>query len=83
MLYEVITVDVSCIPDADIGTEVTVIGRDGSEFISVEALAKLCDKFPYELVCDLSKRIPRIYTKGELVVGIKDYTRDMYRDFLY
>ncbi|WP_276979878.1 alanine racemase [Johnsonella ignava] len=76
-------VDVSCIPDADIGTEVTVIGRDGSEFISVESLAKLCDKFPYELVCDLSKRIPRIYTKGELVVGIKDYTRDMYRDFLY
>ena len=76
-------VDVSEIPEADTGTEVTIIGSDGAEAISVESLASLCDKFPYELVCDLSKRIPRIYVRGGMVVGIKDYTRDMYRDFLY
>lgn len=54
-------VDVTDIPDVKSGDEVTLMGRDGEEFISVETLGELSGRFPYEFVCDVSKRVPRVY----------------------
>lgn len=54
-------VDVTDIPDVKAGDEVTLMGRDGDEFISVETLGELSGRFPYEFVCDVSKRVPRVY----------------------
>ena len=54
-------VDVTDIPDVKAGDEVTLMGRDGDEFISVETLSELSGRFPYEFVCDVSKRVPRVY----------------------
>ena len=66
-------VDVSDIKDIKIGDEVTLIGKDMDEFISVEELASLADSFNYEFVCDLGKRIPReFYFKGKKI-GTLDY----------
>ena len=45
------------------GDEVTLMGRDGDEFISVETLGDLSGRFSYEFVCEISKRVPRIYIK--------------------
>lgn len=56
--------DVSHIPDASEGDTVTLIGRDGAEEISADFLGELSGRFNYELVCDLGKRIPRLYTGG-------------------
>lgn len=56
-------VDVSEIPDVKAGDEVTLIGRDGEEQISVDTLGELSGRFPYEFVCDITKRVPRIYIK--------------------
>lgn len=56
-------VDVTGIPGVQAGDEVTLIGRDGEEFISVEELGDLCGRFSYEFVCEISKRVPRIYIK--------------------
>ncbi|MCM1187798.1 MAG: alanine racemase [bacterium] len=61
-------VDVSKIPDAEQDDEVVLLGADGKECISAEALGGLSGRFNYELICDLSRRLPRVYTKrGEVV----------------
>lgn len=54
-------VDVTNIPEAKEGDKVTLIGRDGEEELSADMLGELSGRFNYELICDLGKRIPRIY----------------------
>ena len=56
-------VDVTDIPEVKAGDEVTLMGRDGEEFISVETLGDLSGRFSYEFVCGISKRVPRVYIK--------------------
>ncbi|MCH5274361.1 MAG: alanine racemase [Lachnospiraceae bacterium] len=58
-------VDVTDIPEVREGDRVTLMGRDGEEEISAEMLGELSGRFNYELVCMLSKRIPRVYIGGE------------------
>jgi alanine racemase len=43
------------------GEEVTVIGGYGEERIGVERMANLLHTINYEIVCDLGKRVPRVY----------------------
>ena len=54
-------VDVTDIPDVKAGDKVTLLGRDGNEEITADMLGELSGRFPYELVCCISKRVPRIY----------------------
>ena len=56
-------VDITKIPDAKAGDEVTLIGKDGKEFISIEKFGDLSRRFSYEFACDISKRVPRVYIK--------------------
>lgn len=64
------------IPDAAEGDEVTLIGTDGAQRITMEEMGGLSGRFNYELACDLGKRIPRVYTKGGRVTESKDYYDD-------
>lgn len=66
-------VDVTNIPDVKEGDMVTLIGRDGDESISIEEVANLVGSFNYELVCDIGKRVPRVYYKEGKKVGTADY----------
>ncbi len=43
------------------GEEVVLIGRQGKNRISAEELAALSGTIPYEIVCGLGSRIPRVY----------------------
>ena len=56
-------VDITKIPDAKAGDEVTLIGKDGKEFISIEKFGDLSGRFSYEFACDISPRVPRVYIK--------------------
>ena len=64
--------------DAHEGDLVTLIGKDGNEEITVEELSELAGTFNYEFVCDLGKRIPRVYYRNGEVVCMKDYFDDPY-----
>ena len=59
---DMILVDVTDIPDVQAGDEVVIFGRQGDEMISVEELAVKGKTIPYEILCSVSKRVPRIYT---------------------
>ncbi len=77
-------VDVTDIPEADVWTEVTLLGesRPAADRITVDEIAATGGGFTYEIVCDIGKRVPRVYLRGGRVVGTKDYFDDVYRDFL-
>ncbi len=66
-------VDVTHIEGASFGDKVTLIGRDGNEHISVEMLGELSGRFNYEFICDLGKRIPRVYVKNGMIAEQVDY----------
>ncbi|RDU23010.1 alanine racemase [Anaerosacchariphilus polymeriproducens] len=66
-------VDVSGIDDVKDGDEVVLIGEQQGEYITVEELSELCGRFNYEFICDLGKRIPRVFYKNGKIVEKKDY----------
>ena len=74
-------VDLSGIPEAKRFDEVTLIGEDGSEAVTADELAGLIGTINYELVCDISKRVPRVYYRSGKRVGSKDYFDDIYEPF--
>jgi alanine racemase len=57
-------VDISHIRGVAVGDEVILIGRDNGNGKSVDAveLARLCESVPYEILCGLSQRVPRVYS---------------------
>ncbi|MDO5291642.1 MAG: alanine racemase [bacterium] len=62
-------VDVTDLSEVKVGDKVTLIGTDGYETITVEELADLAYTFNYEFVCDISKRVPRVYYKNGKKIG--------------
>ena len=65
-------VDVTQIPDVKFGDKVTLVGRDGEEFLPVEVLSDMSGRFNYEFVCDINKRVPREYISGGKVIWQED-----------
>lgn len=61
-------VDVTNIPDAKDGDSVIIMGSDGKNTVSAEELANIASTINYEIVCDVGKRVPRVYVKnGEVI----------------
>jgi alanine racemase len=59
-------IDVSHIPDVAVGDQVTLLGRDNGNVISAEEWAGKVGSISYEVFCQVSKRVPRIYTEADL-----------------
>ena len=49
-------------PDIKLGQKVTLIGRQGNEEILLSELATHAKTIPWELLCSITKRVPRVYT---------------------
>lgn len=68
-------VDVTDMPGVSVGDVVTLIGRDGEETLSVEEISEMAGSFNYEFVCDVSRRVPRVYIKNGKPVSVVNYLR--------
>ncbi|SET44685.1 alanine racemase [[Clostridium] polysaccharolyticum] len=66
-------VDVTDIPGVSEGDIVTLVGKDGDECITVEELAAMSHSFNYEFVCDIGKRVPRVYYYRGEKAGTYDF----------
>ena len=53
-------VDITDIEDVREFDEVLLFGRD----LPVEILANMCDTINYEMICAVSRRVPRVYIKN-------------------
>ena len=57
-------VDVTHIPGVQRSDQVVLVGKSGTETITMEAIAAAADSFNYEFVCGISRRVPRIYVRN-------------------
>ena len=53
--------DVTDIPDVQVEDVVTLVGTDGDETITIEEIANPAARFDYEMLCDISSRVTRVY----------------------
>ena len=56
-----ILVDITDVKGINVGEEVILLGRGDKETITADELAEYAGTIPYELLCKISKRVPRIY----------------------
>lgn len=70
-------VDVTHIPECKEGDEVTLIGKDGNEIITMEELGDISGRFNYEFACEIGKRTPRVFFKHGKAFCAKDYYDDV------
>ena len=61
-------VDVSHLPDVQIADEVTLVGVDGNETITIEDVSDKDARFNYEFCCLITPRVPRIYIKDGKII---------------
>jgi alanine racemase len=59
------TLDLSSVPDAELGDVVTFLGADGDEEIRVDEVARRCGTISYEILTGLTPRLPRVHLEGE------------------
>lgn len=64
-------IDITDAPEIQVGEIVTVIGQDRSW----DKMAELLHTIPYEVVCQINKRVPRIYTHNGNEVDVLRYIR--------
>jgi len=58
-------VNVSSVPGVRAGDEAVLIGRQGRDEISASELAAWCGTVPWEVLTNISYRVPRIYRGGQ------------------
>ena len=49
--------DLTDLPEVDVGSEVEIFGESNS----IYGISKAAGTIPYELLCAVSKRVPRVY----------------------
>ena len=63
-------IDVTDIPGVAVGDTVTLFGTDGDESITADEVAAAAGTIGYEIICGISKRVPRVYIRDGKVSGI-------------
>lgn len=66
-------VDVTDIPDVKVRDKVILIGSCGDKSITVEEVAEPAASFHYELICNIGRRVPRIYTREGKQIAVLNY----------
>ncbi len=66
-------IDLSGFSGVKTGEEVTLIGRQAEEEISADEVAARYGTIGYEVVCAVSRRVPRFFRKEGRLVGMRNY----------
>ncbi|MCQ2419267.1 MAG: alanine racemase [Clostridia bacterium] len=66
-------VDVTEVDNVKVGDKVTVFGTNSGAEIPVEELSDALHTIPYEVLCGINKRIPRIYLDGKNRMEVLQY----------
>lgn len=65
---DMMMVDVTDIDGVEVEDEVTLIGTEGERTITAEEIGELSGSFNYEIVCGISKRVPKIFYRDNTEV---------------
>ena len=67
--------DVTDVPQAKMGDIITVMGKEGDVSVTAEDLAALCSTINYEITCNPSRRVPRVYLQNGSIIAIENDAR--------
>jgi alanine racemase len=62
---DMIMADTGSLNNVKSGDEVVLIGKQGNNMITAEELAAIAKTIPYEIVCNIGRRVPRVYKRIE------------------
>jgi alanine racemase len=54
-------VDVTDVPEVSCGDEAVLVGRQQGDEISITEFSHWADTIPWETLCSVTKRVPRVY----------------------
>ena len=57
-------VDVTDVPGVTRGDEVVLVGRQEGGEITISEFSRWSDTIPWEVLCSVTKRVPRVYRTG-------------------
>lgn len=66
-------IDVTDIKDVVVGDEVVLVGKQGENILPCEELAAMSASFNYEFVCDVNRRVPRVFFQDGKKISEKNY----------
>lgn len=66
-------VDITDIEDAQMDSEVVLVGQSGDAVLSMEEVSNAAHSFNYELPCRISRRVPRTYYLNGKMVFASNY----------
>jgi alanine racemase len=66
-------IDITGIDGLKLGDEVIIMGEDEEIIYNADEIAKHIGTINYEIICAVSKRVPRVYIKENKVVEIRNY----------
>jgi alanine racemase len=66
-------IDVSDVSDVKVGDEVIIIGESNGISNNADDIAKILGTINYEVLCMVSKRVPRVYIENGKIVKVKNY----------
>lgn len=66
-------IDVTLVEGAAEFDQVTLLGRDEDQIITMEELGDLSGRFNYEFACNINKRVPRVYMKNKTRIDCIHY----------
>ena len=70
-MFMIDVTDIEC----EITDEVILFGSDGKLSVSVEEIGEKSMSFNYEVICGVSRRIPRVYKKDGKIIKTVNYLR--------
>lgn len=66
-------IDVTGIEGVREGKQITVFGYDNGAYLSVDEIAEAAGLINYEVLCGLSRRVPRVYIRDDEIIETTDY----------
>lgn len=66
-------IDVTDIGEVKVGDEVILIGEYNDLKITADEIAELLGTINYEVICMISRRVPRVYIKDSEIIKIRNY----------
>jgi alanine racemase len=74
VMMDMLTLDVTDIPDVAVDDEVTLLGDQGTETIDADEMAGRAGTISYEILTGLMERVPRLYVRDGKLAARQDLT---------